>query len=297
LDAYNHWSGTTSNWYVILNTTGTPPPPGSQISWSLKNSDGFKHQDGEFSLDKTLIPGGPSELGAISCLLPNVDQPTELQLEISLNGAGFAITNDWFVYVYPRLPDQLPDLAILDPASIMDEWGEWLSQLPRLHQNDNLHTYKIIITTIWNHRLENFAQNGGSVILLQQGDGPLPARRCPFWRESLLLFPEHEIWETFPHRGYAGLQFFGVASDRAFLSQEIANVLSGVLEIYPIMRRLDAREFHISDYLFEARIGKGVLLGCCLRLQGGMGAQPSGFDRNIAGGSLLSSLVDYVRSV
>ena len=74
-------------------------------------------------------------------------------------------------------------------------------------------------------------------------------------------------------------------------------MLSSDVEITPIMRRLDAREFHISDYLFEARIGKGVLLGCSLRLQGGMGAQPFGLERNVAGGSLFGTIVDYVRSV
>jgi hypothetical protein len=294
LDAYNHWSGTTARWYVILNTTHLHPPPGSQVSWSLKNRNGVKYQDGEFDIEKTIFPGVPSELGAISCRLPNVDQPTEHLLEISLQGDGFAISNDWFIYIFPPLSDQLPDIAIVDPASIMDEWGEWLNQLPRVQIDDTPNAaYKIIISTVWNDRLKKFVHDGGSMILLQQGDGPLPAIRCPFWRESVILFPKHEVWKTFPHDGYASLQFFGVASDRAFISHEIVNSHSGAPEINPIMRRLDAREFHISDYIFEARIGKGMLIGCSLRLQGGMGAQPFGLERNVAGGSLLRSLIDY----
>ncbi len=65
-------------------------------------------------------------------------------------------------------------------------------------------------------------------------------------------------------------------------------------EITPILRRLDVREFHVSDYLFEAVIGSGFLLGCSLRLQGGLGAQPFGWERNVAGGALLSALLSYL---
>ena len=298
LDVYNHWSGTTVRWYLILNSSSAPPPPGCEVNWILKSMDGELHSDGVFLIDTIVIPGVPAELGVISCQLPSVDQPTELQLAVELSGDGCTIKNNWAVYIYPNLLDPPTNLAVLDPASMMDEWGTWVNQLPRVRRSEDLTEPGIIISTVWNEQLEDYVTNGGKVILLQQGDGPIPARRCPFWRESMILFPEHEIWETFPHRGYAGYQFLGVASDRAFISQEIHKSFSGeVLSLHPIMRRLDAREFHISDYLFEARIGEGVLLGCTLRLQGGMGSQPFGFDRNVSGGSFMGSFIDYVRNV
>jgi hypothetical protein len=298
LDVYNHWSGAAVRWYVILNASSNPPVPGCELNWTLKSSTGDMHDGGFFLIDETVIPGVPSELGVISCQLPRVDQPTELQLAVELSGNGFSIKNNWDVYVYPRSLDLPPNLAVLDPASMMDEWGVWVNHLPRIRGPEDSSIPGIILSTVWNEHLEDYVTNSGKVILLQHGDGPIPARRCPFWRESVLLFPEHELWETFPHRGYAGYQFFGIASDRAFISQEIQKSISSeVLSLNPIMRRLDAREFHISDYLFEARIGKGVLLGCTLRLVGGMGAQPFGFDRNVAGGSLLRSLIDYVNNL
>ena len=63
------------------------------------------------------------------------------------------------------------------------------------------------------------------------------------------------------------------------------------------MRRLDAREFHLSEYIFEARIGEGTLMGCSLRLQGGAGAQPSGMEHNVAGSSMLWALLNYLSVV
>ena len=47
------------------------------------------------------------------------------------------------------------------------------------------------------------------------------------------------------------------------------------------------------EYLVEARVGRGRLLACTLRLGGGYGAQPEG-DANVAGRYLLHALVDYL---
>jgi hypothetical protein len=69
--------------------------------------------------------------------------------------------------------------------------------------------------------------------------------------------------------------------------------LSGV-PIRHILRRLDARAFHMSEYIFEARMGDGRLLATTLRVQGGNGAQPGG-SRNVAGHAFLRALVEAAR--
>jgi hypothetical protein len=63
------------------------------------------------------------------------------------------------------------------------------------------------------------------------------------------------------------------------------------------MRRLDAREFWVADYLVEAQVGRGRLLACSLRLQGGEGAQPTGLAQNVAGYFLLWEMVKYLYRV
>lgn len=132
------------------------------------------------------------------------------------------------------------------------------------------------------------------MLLLQQGDGPLPARRGPFWREAIKLFPDHPLWQMFPHQGYVNLQFFGLATDVMLDTKALDRVLPELKHIRPVMRRLDAREFHVTEYLLEAQVGDGRLLACTLRLQGGAGAQPSGLRRNVAGQYLLWAMVQYL---
>jgi len=157
--------------------------------------------------------------------------------------------------------------------------------------------FNMLITTALDEELLGFVDHGGRLLVLQHGNGPLPSRRCPFWRESIVLFPEHPLWESFPQHGYADMQFFGMASDIAFDSQRLAKTLPDLKDIRPILRRLDAREFHMSEYLFEAKLGKGMISGCSLRIQGGSGAQPFGFRRNIAGISLLWMMLGYLSKV
>ena len=297
LDAHNHWSGTTARWHVILNLMGAQISVGSQLRWTLVDHEGVEFGTGSSMIAQFLSPGKPCKLGVISCLLPDVERPAELQLEVSLSSDDLKISNSWPVWVYPRLPDPLPNLAIFDPAHCLDDWGGWLDQIPHLSSIEQNPSNDLILTTVWDAGLDKLTQNGGRVLLLQQGNGPLPVRRCPFWRESVLLFPEHPVWDMFPQQGYAGMQFFGMASDMAFVSGNLTDTLSMVDGILPIMRRLDAREFHLSEYIFEARIGEGLLLGCSLRLQGGAGAQPSGWENNVAGSSMLWALLNYLREV
>jgi hypothetical protein len=133
------------------------------------------------------------------------------------------------------------------------------------------------------------------VLLLQQGNGPLPSRRLPFWREAIKLFQPHPVWEVFPQRGYTDMQFFGLAGDLAFDTERFSQVLPGLRDVRPLLRRLDARTFEMTDYIVEARVGAGLLVACALRLQGGAGAQPFGWQRNPAGGFLLSTLCGYLQ--
>ena len=91
--------------------------------------------------------------------------------------------------------------------------------------------------------------------------------------------------------GYADLQFFGLATDASLIASRINEVLPDATAVRPIMRRLDARHFDISEYLLEAQVGAGRLLACTLRLQGGAGGQPWGPRRHVAGAFMLWALI------
>jgi hypothetical protein len=140
----------------------------------------------------------------------------------------------------------------------------------------------------------DYLDGGGSVLLLQQHNGPLPVRRLPFWRESIKLFYPHPIWDHFPHEGFADLQFYGMATDVALDSERLRMSLPNIRSVRPILRRLDAREFHVSDHLVELEVGHGRMIISTLRHQGGAGAQPAGLDRNVGGYALLDALINYL---
>jgi len=291
LDMFNHLSGSPVRWDITLFLTGAKNFKGSTLNWSLVDTNGSELRSGSEEINNKLTPGVPQQLGTIMCNLPSVKKGMEFKLEIKLHNEETTIANRWPVWVYPNPPDPPSNLGIIDPGHLLDDPWEWLSKISRVPNPDDFSKYKLLLTTVLDEALLNFVDRGGKLLLLQQGDGPLPSRRCPFWRESILLFPEHLLWDSFPQAGFADMQFFGIATDVAFDSHHLVNGLPGSKDLRPIMRRLDAREFHMSEYIFEVKIGKGNLLGCSLRLQGGTGVQPYGWKRNVAGSALLWMMI------
>lgn len=295
LDPYNFWAGSQARWHVILHAAQHSYPAGSQFNWRLTTPEGVVQAQGEQILDRQIPAGQPVRLGTITCTMPVSPRPMKLHLSIMLNQDGKrAVTNHWPIWVYPppKFPPSGP--ALYDPSGYFHGLGDWAGQLPQVNSNDRSLSHQYLLTTVWNNALARHVKAGARVLLCQTGDGPLPVRRCPFWRESIKFFLPHPLWERFPHPGFTGMQFFGMASDLAFESSRLAQVLPRQAEISPLLRRLDAREFHLSEYLFEASLGNGLLLGCSLNLAGGDGAQPYGYRRNIAGSALLNAMVDYL---
>lgn len=294
LDVFNHLTGTTVRWNVILFFAGKDHFKGGTWSWSLVHSDGTVICSGSEEVIQEMQPGVPQELGRITCALPLVHKGTEYCLAISLGNHGSVVANHWPIWVYPEMPTPPAGMGIYDPMGQLLVGEEWFSGVPAIQNVRDFPRVGLILTPVLDEALLRFVKKGGKLLLLHQGSGPLPIRHCPFWRESIILFPEHPLWDSFPHCGYAGMQFFSTATDIAFDSSQLANSLPGLNALAPMMRRLDARQFHMSEYLFEARVGLGTLIGCSLRLQGGMGVQPHGMKRNIAGSALLSMILAYL---
>jgi hypothetical protein len=294
LDVHNFWSGETTSWYVILHTTGNELPAGSRMDWRLADGTGQCFAEGYALTCGSVMPGIPTEVGAISCTLPVVSRAVQLSLQVGVTGAPEQIVNQWPIWVYPPLHPASPELGILDPSHILDDYGLCLDNVPRIDQMPEDPRFSVLLATSWEPKFRDFLRDGGKVLLLQQGAGPLPAQRCPFWREAIKLFYPHSLWDMFPQHGYTDMQFFGLAGDISFQSQRFQEFLPEITLVQPILRRLDAREFLASDYIVDVSVGQGVLLACALRLQGGLGAQPFGWKRNVAGGFMLQALLDIL---
>jgi hypothetical protein len=294
LGPYTLWSGTPARWDVILHSARRDWPAGGRLVWTLHTLDGRPAASGEQESDAPVRAGIPARVGVIHWHTPALQQGTGYTLAVSFSTGSDTIRNDWPIWVYPRLADPPAQLAVYDPLGLLDDFGGWLQAVPRLSSGEAARDdgfARLVVATHLDSGLWQAIHSGGSVVLLQQGEGPLPVRRCPFWREAIKLFSPHQIWQCFPQQGFTNLQFLGIAGDMAFDTPRLLETLPEGAVFHPILRRLDAREFHISEYLFEAQYGSGRLCGCSLRLQGGSGAQPYGWNRNVAGAALLAELL------
>ncbi len=295
LDPFNCWAGSKARWHIILHAGRRPFPTASRLIWQLSDDAGVTLAHGEQNVDGKIPPGRPVRLGIVECAMPMLSRVAQLNLSVTLYGAGNrSVANEWPIWVYPAPGPLLPGLFIHDPHGLLAGWENWVRSLPKFNPSDPPALRRRVLSTTWDAALASHVNAGAHVLLLQSGEGPLPVRRCPFWREAIKFFEAHPLWKRFPHPGYTGMQFFGLASDLAFDSAQLPQALPPGTKIHPMLRRLDAREFHLSEYLFEARLGDGLLLGCTLNLAGGAGAQPAGLHRNVAGASLLQALLAYL---
>lgn len=294
LDLYNRWAGELARWYVILSHVGEPISNGGELMWQLTDQTGLVFAEGQSEIPRTLLPGPPQELARIECNLPILERASELCLQVRLTTESVTVVNRWPIWCYPRPAAWPVGLALYDPSYTLDGWDELLQPAQRISAEPPSWEPSIVLATALTPWLLRYLHTGGRVLLLQQGDGPLPSRRGPFWREAIHLFPDHPLWRTFPHRGYADLQFFSLATDVMLDASRLHEVVPEITQIRPMMRRLDAREFYVCEYLLEAEVRRGRLLACTLRLQGGSGMQPTGLQRNVAGHFLLGAMLAYL---
>ena len=302
IDAYAWWAGAPARWDVILHSARQAVPAGGSLEWTITTLEGERVAVGSSACETGFGAGSPARIGVIHWQTPALPRAAGFRLVVDMAAGGIHARNAWTIWVYPRPVNPPAGMDLYDPTGLLDDAGHWLSTARRLRPWDRFDPTRLVVAATFNAQtslehepgLWDFIAQGGRVLLLQQGEGPLPARRCPFWREAIKLFADHALWQQFPHQGFTDLQFLGVASDLAFDTPRLLESLPPGADFHPILRRLDAREFHISEYLLEVSCGKGRLLGCALRLQGGAGAQPAGWNRNVSGAALLDALIHHL---
>lgn len=289
LDIYNWWAGEPVRLHVILNHTAATPIASGSFTWQVIDAAG-QRIDGDTQRVVSRLPAGrPGEVGVITFTAPAVTAAAQWQLHVQFAGDGVQCHNRWPLWIYPQ-PADWQRVVVYDPIHALADVPELAAQQGELRTA----TERVVITSVLDASLWAFLRAGGKALFLQQGAGALPVRRGPFWREAVKLICPHPVWTHFPHAGFVDLQFWGLATDVMVESDQVADVLPEMTSFTPLLRRLDAREFTVTDYLCEARVGQGQLLVCTLRLAGGAGMQPTGLRHNVAGAALLTQLVDYL---
>jgi hypothetical protein len=288
IDRHNYVAGSTLDFRVVLSHTGRTLPAGT-MTWRLRNLHGEVVLSGGEAYTERRASHIPAELARINFVAPAIDDVRQYTLEVECEGD---IHNHWPLWVYPVLTEWLYDIAVYDPAGTLTTLDDLSQSARRIATIEQVGT-SLLLTSVFTPDVIRFVERGGRAIVLQTGDGSLPVKPCPFWREGIKLLYEHEVLQDFPHQGYADLQFYHLATDYAVDTDALA-ALANVSRINPILRRLDARQFTLLDYLVEVKIGQGTLLASTLRFGGGMGDQVNGLRHNIAGRHLLALMMSYL---
>ena len=294
-DLQNEWAGDWVHRRLIFSGPGLEYQGTAQLAWRLTDTSGRILVEDKRQVGVNLEGIRPQEIAALSFQLPPASLPEELWLETDFSTPTVQVWNTWSFWSYPKGQSQMAGQsgapALYDPGFLLTEFEE-LFALRRLEQNSFPLANAIVLASTLPAGSEDFLRSGGRIILLQWSEGPLPVLRRPFWREAIRIFAPHPFWEAFGAGG--DLRFLGVSNDVSFDLAHVDQAIPALDAARPIFRRLDARDFRVSEYLFEARLGRGMLLGCSLRLAGGHGRQPSGLRRNVAGRALLGTMIDYL---
>ncbi|HWQ13525.1 MAG TPA: glycoside hydrolase [Roseiflexaceae bacterium] len=318
-DCFCYTAGALVRPHLIASHYGVSSGP-AHVRWSVALDGEPPFAAGESVTPFALAPGAVRELAVAEFLAPEVATPRRAILRAHLRAGDEEARNEWPLWFFPRGAwDGLDGVALLDPAGRLEELRRLAPAVipitvhdltdnqrsttndqpsPASEQGDSARSSfvvrrssAVVIASEWTAGLDAFVRGGGRAILLQAADGPpgpLRALPMPFWREALRLCEPHPAWGDFPHDGWAGLQFYGCATDHALDTMALA------APVAPILRRIDTRTVHVHDYAAELAWGAGRLIASTLRFAGGHGDQPVGLARNTAAAYLLSRWARYL---
>ncbi|MBI5957759.1 MAG: hypothetical protein HY866_03420 [Chloroflexi bacterium] len=272
---------------VALSHTGRWPLSGGVLTWRIS---GEFRAEGTEQVIGPLEGGYPHSIARFIFDAPFTDRALLLRCEITLETGEQTIRNDWPLWVFPEVSDWPQGIGILDPAgTLVEQRADLWSTAARVERPGS--ETRVLITSALNSDVIDFLRGGGSVLLWQNSDQPLPAVTGPFWRGGTKVIADHPVMNALPHAGFVDLQFYGLATPWALDTSRLDSVLPGISDQRWLLRRLDNSQFTVADYLFEARVGAGRLFATTLRFQGGLGDQPAGLRFNLAGRWLLYQIL------
>lgn len=234
---------------IMISNFGKPITD-AKLTWRLLHGEKLIAQ-GESTVS---APRGEiTRISEIKLSAPAQTSPTKCTLMAELDLPGRKIQNDWPVWFFPAA---------------------------------NAKSGNVIATETLNAQTRKALIDGATVVFLPKDDDTtLPRRDAPFWREMAIWLPTgHPVLGDFPHDNYVDLQFIGLTQRKPFDTRDFRD------DVTPLVWGVNGRYMGgviLVDYIFEARVGKGKLLACCLNTRG---------DNNIAGQHLLGQMLDYASS-
>lgn len=294
IDHWNHWSGDTLLPRIGISHYGLESTV-AEARWELREASGRRIAAGILAeaIGSSLVSGEVRQLGLVELQAPTVAAMTRLLLRVTVRlETGETIENEWPLWIVPR-PDwsALPAWAAYDPDNRLAGLERYGAQWENLDQSPSApeRGTSMLVASRWRPEIADFLRNGGRAFVFVDRGGGLPVVECPFWREAMKLFEPRPFWNAFPHEGFTDLNFYGLGPDCALDPDALADAFPEAA-FRPLLRRVDARTFAVTDYLTEAAFpGGGRLLLTTLRPHGGLGDQPDGLLRHLGGVHFLAS--------
>jgi hypothetical protein len=273
---------------LILAHAGRPLP-GGELRWQVRYADGRLYAEGGDTIAGPLHGGRPRSLLRFALDMPRTEQALSFQLEGVLETGMRTVRNRWNLWVFPEVAAWPEGVALLDPTGSLSGLDDLYASAQRVDAPTP--TARVLLSSVLTDDVIAFVRGGGSVLLLQNGDGPLPAVMRSFWPNAIKIIGDHPVMNAMPHTGFVDMQFYGLGTDWALDTGQLSRALPGMMEMRSLLRRLDTGQFTVADYLIEAQLGAGTLIASTLRFQGGMGDQPFGLRGQVAGRWLLYLLL------
>jgi hypothetical protein len=198
------------------------------LRWTLEDGTGEALASGG-PMTVSVRAGTVQEVGTAEFLAPQVAAPARLTLRVCLGETHGA----WPFWVFPRPAAAWPH-ALVPP--------------------------NVIVSRRLTDELLGRVRGGWRAVVTQDGQGRLPTQHVPFWREGLPLLYEHPILAGLPHDGYADEAWEALTTDHAIDPAQLQAALHPVADYALVVRRLDCREFTVTDYLSVVRMGTGILV-------------------------------------
>jgi hypothetical protein len=278
---------------IILSHAGKPLY-GGLLAWKITHTGGGFHVEGSEQVTGPLAGGYPPSIARFIFDVPPTEKAMMLTCDVILETGQQTIRNVWPLWVFPEVTTWPEGIGICDPAGVLVEQRADLWDAA-VRVDGPASDLRVLITTVLNAEVIDFLRGGGSVLLWQNGDRPLPAVPGPFWRGGTKVIADHPVMNAIPHAGFVDMQFYGLATPWALDTARL-DVLPDSTSLRGLLRRLDNGQFTVADYLIEGRVGSGHLFATTLRFQGGLGDQPAGLRFNLAGRWLLSQILQAMVS-
>ena len=273
-DRYSYWGGDPFDLHILLSNYSETDLKGETLRLELRDGEG-KLLAWEERMIQKVGKGEIKEVCYFNAELPKVGAPANLKLTASVG----AYSNFWPLFVYPK-PNRPENFLVKDHTGVF-------------RGIEGVKEGEVIVTDQLDDAVKEFIKKGGKVFLMQDQDPSFPTEEVSFWRESFPISCPHPVLAGLKRSDFTeDLRYFSVAPERAIDSGKASDM--GFSLKRPLLRRCDARNWRITDYLAEYSFGKGTLVATTLKLSGGRGRQALGFTNNVFGAYLFGKIIGYL---